>query len=192
MKNLETNKIVASVLLAVLIALLCGKAADVLYRPETHLVERGYEVAVEGKEGGVAKDEGPKASFEELLAQGTPEAGKKVFEKCAACHDATQGAAHRVGPNLYGVLGKKKAAAEGFAYSDAMKGKGGEWSIADLHEFLKNPRAYVPGTKMSFKGLSKDKDVADVILYLRGMGSPDVPLPAAPAAPAQPPAEQKK
>ena len=179
MKNLETNKIVASVLLAAFIALLCGKAAHILYRPDKNPKERGFQVAVETD--AAPADAGPVVPFEEWLAKGDVAAGKKIFEKCAACHDDAEGAGNRVGPNLYGVLGRKKGSYAGFAYSDGMKAKGGEWTIVDFHQFIKSPREYVQGTKMSFKGIAKDQDIANLVVYLRSQGSPNVPLPPPPA-----------
>ena len=88
------------------------------------------------------------------------DAGAKVFKKCATCHTLTQGGANKVGPNLYGVIGKKRASISGFAYSNAMKAKGGVWTIEDMNIWLAKPKDFVPGTKMGFAGLKKDKDRA--------------------------------
>ncbi|MGY9047391.1 hypothetical protein P775_04700 [Puniceibacterium antarcticum] len=95
--------------------------------------------------------------------------GEKVFRKCMACHDTGPGAKNKVGPHLDGVVGRHAGAIEDFSYSDAMKAKGDEgliWTPEHLAEFLEKPRDYVNGTKMSFAGLRKEDERADVIAYL--------------------------
>ncbi len=95
--------------------------------------------------------------------------GEKVFKKCKACHDVGPEAKNKVGPNLTGVVGRHIAIEEGFSYSDAMTALGekdGTWTPEELSAFLTKPRDFVKGTKMSFVGLSKDEDRADVIAYL--------------------------
>jgi cytochrome c len=108
--------------------------------------------------------------------------GEQVFKKCAACHNAEKGGANALGPNLWGVLGKPHGHVAGFAYSDALKGKPGNWDFASLSEWLANPKKYAPGTKMTFAGLSNPQDRADVIAYLNSKSDAPQPLPAAPAA----------
>ncbi len=96
-------------------------------------------------------------------------AGEKVFRQCQACHAAGDGAKHKVGPNLNGVIGRTAGTAEGFKYSDAMIAKGEEglvWNADVLTEFLAAPRDYVPGTRMAFAGLRKDQQIADVIAFI--------------------------
>lgn len=93
-------------------------------------------------------------------------AGAKIFSKCQACHDATQGGPNKVGPNLWGVVGRPKAGHEGFNYSDAMKAKGGDWTLADLAAFVHSPKEFVPGTKMLFPGIKDTNDLADLLAYL--------------------------
>ena len=100
------------------------------------------------------------------LAEGDAAAGEKVFKKCAACHQVGDGAKNRVGPTLNGIVGKAAGAVEDFKYSDAMAGHGGDWTFDNLAAFLEDPKAMVPGTKMSFAGLRKDEDRANVIAYL--------------------------
>jgi cytochrome c len=132
----------------------------------------------------VAESEAPAdevAAVEEsalvLLASLDASAGEKTFKKCAACHSAEQGGGHKVGPNLYGVVGRAKDAADGFAYSGALAEAGPEWSYEALDAFLTDPAAYAPGNKMSFRGLKKAKDRAAVIAYLRGQHDSPPPLP---------------
>ncbi|SLN57087.1 Cytochrome c2 [Roseivivax jejudonensis] len=106
------------------------------------------------------------------LAQdaGDPEAGERVFRKCQACHMVGDDAQNRVGPQLNDVIGRTAGTLDGFNYSDAMVAKGEEglvWNAETLQPYLENPRGYVEGTKMSFAGLRKEEERADVIAYLQ-------------------------
>ena len=103
-------------------------------------------------------------------ADGDPEAGKQVFKKCHACHNVGEGAKNAVGPELNGIVGRKAGTAEGYNYSDANKGSGLTWDAATLKEYLKDPKAKVPGTKMIFPGLPNEKDADNVIAYLATFG----------------------
>ncbi len=116
-----------------------------------------------------------------ILAAADPAAGEKVFAKCSACHTINQGGANGIGPNLYGVLGKPIGAhAAGFAYSSALSGHGGVWDYANMDAWLENPRGFASGTKMSFAGLGKPEDRANVIAYLKANGGgPAFPEPVA-------------
>ncbi|MBB6249811.1 c-type cytochrome [Nitrospirillum iridis] len=92
--------------------------------------------------------------------------GEKVFQRCKACHSAEKGGADKVGPNLWGVVGRASATKDGFNYSPAMKAAAKTWDIATLDVYLTNPRALVPGNRMAFVGLPAAQDRADVIAYL--------------------------
>lgn len=153
--------------------------ADKNRRPE----KMGY--AIEGvEEEGAAGGGAAELPLPNLLAAGDVAKGEAVFAKCKACHTAEQGGANGIGPNLYGVVGDEIAAGRGgYAFSDALKAKGGKWDFASLNEWLKNPKAFADGTKMSFAGLAKGEDRANVILYLNSLGS-NLPLPAPEAVPA--------
>tara|TARA_R110000868_G_scaffold192504_16_gene437003 strand:+ start:4018 stop:4638 length:621 start_codon:yes stop_codon:yes gene_type:complete len=144
-------------------------------RPET----MGY--AIEGVEaegeGGVA---GP--SLNTLLASADVAAGEKVFAKCAACHTVNQGGANGIGPNLWATVGKAHGHVAGFAYSEALKSVPGNWTFEAMDKWLKSPREYAPGTKMTFAGLGNPADRANLIAWLNTQGS-NLPLPAADAEP---------
>jgi cytochrome c len=99
-----------------------------------------------------------------------PVAGEKDFSVCKACHRVGEGAKSNVGPVLSGVVGQKAGSVEGFTYSDAMKNSGLTWDEATLTEYLKNPKAKVPGTKMAYAGLKDDTKIADIIAYLKQFG----------------------
>src|SRR5215210_4544839 len=90
-------------------------------------------------------------------------AGEQVFNKCAACHNADKGGANQLGPNLWGVLGEPIGKGHGFAFSDALAKKGGSWDWDNLSQWLNSPKAFAPGTKMTFAGLSNPEDRANVI-----------------------------
>jgi len=167
-------------LFAGIIALGGGIVASKMFhteRPEP----MGYAIAgvEEEGEGGAS---GP--GLNTLLASADVAAGEKVFAKCIACHTINQGGANGIGPNLYATVGESIATGKGgFAFSEALKSKGGSWSFEALDHWLASPREFANGTKMSFAGLSKPEDRANIIAYLNAQGS-NLPLPAADAAPA--------
>jgi cytochrome c len=146
-------------------------------RPE----KMGYEVqGVEAEAGGgAAVAEKPFAFY---MSQADPAKGADVFKKCAACHNADKGGANALGPNLYNVVGDPVATGRGgFPFTDALKSKGGKWDFDSLSAWLTSPKAFAPGTKMTFAGLSNPQDRANVIDYLNQQGEHPLPLPAAPA-----------
>jgi cytochrome c len=150
-------------------------------RPE----KMGYPIeGVTGAEGeGGGEAEQPIAN---LLATADPAKGEAVFKKCTACHTVTQGGASGTGPNIWGIMGQpigKHAA--GFAYSPALSGHGGTWGFEEMNQWLKSPRDFAPGTKMTFAGLGKAEDRANLIAWLNQQGS-NLPLPAPTAAAANP------
>lgn len=130
-----------------------------------------------------------------LLAAADPAKGEAVFAKCQSCHTANAGGANGIGPNLHGVMGKPVGShVAGFAYSGALKDHGGTWDFETMDAWLKSPKAFAPGTKMSFAGLGKPEDRAAMLVYLNNLGSnlalPPPPPPAAEeAAPAEADAE---
>ncbi|HEX8668981.1 MAG TPA: cytochrome c family protein, partial [Allosphingosinicella sp.] len=139
-------------------------------------------VELEGAEGG-GEAEQPIAN---LLAAADPGKGEQVFKKCTACHTINAGGANGPGPNLFGVVGKPIGKhAPGFAYSPALAGHGGTWGFEELSHWLKSPRDFAPGTKMTFAGLGKAEDRANLIAYLNAQGS-NLPLPAPTAAAGNP------
>ncbi len=140
-----------------------------------HVEEPGFFIQGEAAEGG--EEAGPDLGT--LLAAADPAAGEKVFAKCGACHTINQGGADGIGPNLWGVLGAPIGAhAAGFAYSSALSGHGGEWSYENIDAWLTSPRGFANGTKMSFAGLSKPEDRANVIAFLNAHGGgPAYPAP---------------
>lgn len=150
--------------------------ADKHERPE----EMGYVIE------GVVEDGGAEAGPDlgTLLAAADPAAGEKIFAKCTSCHTIEQGGSNGIGPNLFGTAGEPIGQGKaGFAFSSVLSGHGGNWTYENLDAWLKSPKAFADGTKMSFAGLGKGEDRANVIAYLKANGGgPEYPAPAAPAA----------
>ncbi|MBI1276263.1 c-type cytochrome [bacterium] len=170
MNSFELNKIAAAILLSGLIAMIVGTVTGALYDPHHDATKRGFKVEVAEEETGAAVAAEPAKpevlDVKALMAAADAKRGEAVVKKCAACHDFTKGGPNRVGPNLYGIVGNKKAHAADFAYSKAMQEKGGTWTEEDLLHFLKKPKDFVPGTKMSFAGIAKPEERADLVAYL--------------------------
>lgn len=164
---METNKILAAILVAGIIAMLSGFIAKKLTETEP-LKKDAYPIEVTNA-APAAPGAAPATAeplTKDIMAKATVADGEKVSKICASCHVFEKGGGNRIGPNLYGVVGRARATAPDFAYSDAMKAKGGSWSEDSLNTFLWNPQQFVPGTKMTFMGLKKPEDRAAVIKYL--------------------------
>ncbi|MGH6866605.1 MAG: c-type cytochrome [Methyloceanibacter sp.] len=192
MKYYYLNKIAMAVLVALL--LFFGTRTLINIAFEEHKPEKpGLEVAgtEEGKKPGGEMPGG--AQLATLLAEGSAEKGADVFKKCAICHNAEKGGPNMIGPNLYGVLGRKIASHEGYDYSPALKSKEGDWDYEKINAMIEHPNVFAPGTKMAlFPGLPDAKQRADVILFLREHSEKPLPLPEAPAAEEAPAGEAAK
>ena len=188
MNSFELNKILGALLGCVLITLSLNIAAGALFAPEKP-AKPGYAIAVKETGGNKAGPAEPSQPIEVLLASASAEKGAAAAKQCGACHTFEKGGPNRVGPNLYDIVGHERGTGRGFNFSAAMKAKGGAWTFDELNKFLKDPRGYIPGTNMTFAGLSRDSQRADVIEYLRQQSEKPVVVPkvaAAPAAPAVP------
>ena len=152
--------------ISIIIILVAVFGADLLYWPKK-MLKRGYEIQLSADGKPLPKKEEKPIDINALLKTANFDNGAKIFKKCASCHNADKGGGNKVGPNLFSVVGRKRASAPGFTYSEAMSKKAGSWTIEDLNLFLTKPKDFVPGTKMGFAGLKKPQDRADVILYLQ-------------------------
>ena len=172
MSSLEMNKIAASILVAGLIALIVGKATNMLYHVDSHVEKRGYQVAgIDTSEnaGGAPKEEEKPVDIAPLMAAADAAAGEAVSKKCTSCHTFDKGGKNGVGPNLHNAVGAKIAGKAGFAFSDALKSKDGNWDAQSLSEWLTNPQKFAKGNKMGFAGLKKPEDRANLIKYLQSL-----------------------
>ena len=181
MDSFEINKIVASILLIALLFIGIGKISDLIFhvdKPETD----GYKVELPESTTATEISEAKTGTIENvdiasLLELGDIGHGEKVFKKCSACHVVEKGGANKIGPALYGVLGRKVAAKDDYKYSQALADYSKEWTFEEMNGYLKKPQAWIKGTKMSFAGLRKEKDRASVILYLNKYSDNPLPLP---------------
>ena len=226
MDSFEVNKILGAVLGTCLCLLAINIAAGAIFAPEKP-AKPGYELGVpEQPPSGKPAEQEKQQPIEQLLANADMKRGENSAKKCQACHTFNKGEPNRVGPNLYGVVGRDRASIPGFNYSAAMKGKGGKWTIEDLNtfnkggrnlvgpnlwgvvgrqrasepgfnysgamkakggnwtiedlnQFITNPRGFIPGTNMTFAGIPRGSDRADVITYLNSLSDNPAPLPKA-------------
>ncbi len=175
------NAIAGAFLAVVFVVMTVSIASDAIFHTREP-VQEGFEIEVAegGGEAGGQEDAGP-FQIATLMAGASVDDGANVFKKCQSCHTVEDGGANKVGPNLWHVLGRPVASAADFAYSPALVeyAAGGEthWLYQNLSEFLDNPKRYISGTKMSFAGLKKPEDRANVIAYLRTLSPDPLPLP---------------
>ena len=179
MDSFEVNKIIAAVLLIALIVIGIGKISDIAFhveKPEKSAYKVEIQETVSTTDSNIEKVI-EKVDISALLALGDIQHGEKVFKKCAACHLVNKGGANKIGPALYGILGRKVASKEDYKYSKAMAAYDKNWTFEEMNGYLKKPQSYIKGTKMAFAGLRKEKDRASVILYLNQNSDNPISLP---------------
>jgi cytochrome c len=180
MHGFEINKIIAAIILTIVIVLSINKLADVVYNvkvPE----DATYKVAKATETKEISKDDNEKAKngndIKVFLDLGSIDHGKTVVKKCIGCHSVSKGGDNKIGPALWGVMGRKVGSVNDYKYSRAMSGFGKNWDFEVMNNFLIKPKDYIKRNKMAFAGISKEKDRASVILYLNEQGDSPLPLP---------------
>ena len=174
------NKIIVSIVLALVLILGINKITDAIFyveKPE----KSAYQVAsvstvassTSAQTNSVSSESG---NIMALFASTSAAEGAKVFKKCAACHSIKEGGANKIGPALWGVLGRTAGSVPGYKYSKAMAAYGKNWSFEEMNGFLIKPKSWIKGTKMSFAGLKNAKDRAAVILYMNENTNSSLPL----------------
>jgi len=179
MDAFEVNKTAGAVLSALLVIFGSKAVLDII--DKKHKPEKPGWVLPITEIAPAAPGKAP-AAFEpkEVVAQlskANPDGGKDVFKRCLQCHTPDKGAPNRVGPNLWGIVGRPRASIAGFPYSEAMKTHPGNWTFEELAKYLHDPKADIPGNKMAFAGIKDNSELADLLTYLRTLGDKPAPLP---------------
>ena len=174
------NKIIDSIVLAIILVLGINKITNIIFyveKPE----KPAYQVATMSTTTNTKTSETGTESFDSeniaaLFASTSAADGVKVFKKCAACHSITKGGANKIGPALWGVIGRQAGSIQDYKYSKALAAYGKNWSFDEMNGFLIKPKDWIKGTKMSFAGLKKAEDRAAVILYMNENTNSPLPL----------------
>ena len=174
------NKIIVSITLAIILLLGINKITDVKYYVEKPK-KSAYQVeslitstdAISTEKSSATSEPG---NIMLLFASTSSAEGARVFKKCAACHSIAQGGGNKIGPALWGALGRKAGSLSDYKYSKAMIAHGKVWSFEEMNGFLIKPKGWIKGTKMSFAGIKNEKERAAVILYLNENSSNPLPL----------------
>src|SRR5258706_9066493 len=195
MSSWEMNKVIGAILATVLFVLAIKMIVIpiVFYSPQPAkpgYIVQGVEEATNKSGAAPAPAEEVVPDFGTVLPKADSAAGQQVAQRCAQCHDWSKGGPDKIGPNLWGVIGRPRGSKAGFAYSSAMSSAHDPWTFEKLFVYLRSPASLVPGTKMTFAGLRSAQDRINLLAYLRTQSDSPVPIPppsakaAAPAAPA--------
>jgi cytochrome c len=190
MDSFEFNKIAGGFLGTLLFVMALGVFSDAVFS-HPKLAKPGYDLPA-AEEASLEAGAAPAAvaPLPERLAKADPKKGEASAKSCTACHNFEKGAGPKIGPPLYGVVDRQRASIPGFAYSDAMKSKPGDWSFDELDKFIANPKGDIPGTKMAYAGEKDPQKRADIVDYLNSLSDSPKPLPQ-PTAAAGAPAGQE-
>jgi len=173
------NKIIVSIFLAIILVLGINKITDVIYyveKPEKSAYQVESVTTVASSTSVETNSENSDSDIMALFASASAAEGAKVFKKCAACHSIAEGGANKIGPALWGVIGRKVGSVPDYKYSKAMAAHGKNWSFEEMNGFLIKPKEWIKGTKMSFAGLKNAKDRAAVILYMNENSNNPLPI----------------
>ncbi|UHS57966.1 MULTISPECIES: cytochrome c family protein [Agrobacterium] len=186
--NSQVNMAVGALLGTIFVLMSVSIASEGIFHAPAPEKE-GYAIVAEttGADSAGGEPAAAATPIAKLLASADAAKGETVFKKCTSCHSGEKGGPNKVGPDLYGVVGRPIASHEGFSYSAGMKdfSKGGaeKWDYDHLSYFIEAPKKHVPGTAMGFAGIKKETERADLIAYLRTLSDSPVPLPDPNAAP---------
>ena len=174
------NKIIVSIVLAIILVFGINKIADIIYyveKPEKSAYQvESLTTVTSTTTAETSSADSDSGDIMSLFASTNPAKGAKVFKKCLACHSIAQGGANKIGPALWGVLGRKVGSISNYKYSKAMATYGKPWSFEEMNGFLIKPKDWIKGTKMSFAGLKSAKERAAVILYMNENTNSPLPL----------------
>ena len=171
------NKIIVSIVFAIILILGINKVTDVIFyveKPEKSAYQVASVTTVASTTSAETSSE--TGNIMAIFASTSAAEGAKVFKKCAACHSIADGGKNKFGPALWGVLGRQAGSLPDYKYSKAMAAHGKKWSFEEMNGFLIKPKDWIKGTKMSFAGLKNEKDRAAVILYMNGFTNNPLPL----------------
>ena len=174
------NKIIVSIIFAIILVLGINKITDVIFyveKPE----KSAYKIAsvtttTSTETNEVSSKKAGSGDIMTLFASTSAADGEKIFKKCAACHNIAKGGGNKIGPALWGVLGRQVGSISDYKYSKAMTAHGKPWSFEEMNGFLTKPKDWIKGTKMSFLGLKSEKERAAVILYMNEKTDNPLPL----------------
>ena len=174
------NKIIVSIFLAVTLVFGINKITDTIYyveKPEKSAYQVDAEIGIASTTSIETNAESSESgNIMALFASTSSAEGAKVFKKCAACHSISQGGGNKIGPALWGVIGRKAGSVSDYKYSKAMAAYSKPWSFEEMNGFLLKPKDWIKGTKMSFAGLKNASERAAVILYMNENGDNPLPL----------------
>jgi cytochrome c len=183
MDSLYFNKIAGAVLASLLLMVGLRTGIELFYPKGEDNLSKGRIVVTSATPPSAspageasAQNETKDPPVNALLASAKPEAGEKAMKQCATCHAWTKGSGNKVGPSLYGVVGRDIGKEPGFSYSSALQQKGGKWTFDDLYGWIKNPKAWIPGNKMGFAGVKDAQERANIIAYLDKQSDNPVPI----------------
>jgi cytochrome c len=187
METTNGNKVALAVLGALLGTMVLGVFSNaVFYREKPATPGFALSSADASAPAAPAAAAAPVTPLPELLAKADPVKGEADTKACQACHSFEKGGVAKIGPPLWGVVGRPVASIAGFSYSDALKSMGGDWTYEKLNEWITKPSAMEPGTKMAFPGDAQPTMRADILAYLQKQSDSPVPFPVTAAAPAAP------
>ena len=173
------NKIIVSIVFTLILVIGINKIADVVYsvkKPEKSVYQVVNVASATSSSAEKDEESSQNGNIMALFASVSAAEGQKVFKKCAACHSISKGGANKIGPALWGVLGRQAGSVADYKYSKALAAHGKAWSFEEMNGFLIKPKDWIKGTKMSFAGLKSEKERAAVILYMNENTNNPLPL----------------